>query len=138
MASQPSGRRYDFQSAGGLGQKRHREGADGAATDAPGQRTSRLHTQEQKTWADDVAEKKLAVEQKGEVYNDGLGKVQTKRFGFETTLCGYKLVGPIGFDHAMEASATVESAARDEGGEGDASVETFTSCVYKRRLQIEN
>ena len=70
-------------------------------------------------WADDVSEKLLAIEKTGEVYNDLLQKLKQKRIAFETILCGYKPAEPIGNDHVMYVSATVESAARDEGGERD-------------------
>ena len=45
------------------------------------------------------------------------------------SLCCYKPGEPIGSDHAMDASASVESAALDEGGEGD---EVFLPWLHRR------
>ena len=42
---------------------------------------------------------------------------------------------PIGSDHAMDASATVESATHDEGGEGD---EVLIPWVHKRLPELES
>ena len=78
---------------------------------------------------DDTIEKKPAAEQKGEVHNDWLQNPQNNRAAFEQALCGYKIGDPIGSDHAMDASATVESPARDKGGEAE---EVVTACVHKR------
>ena len=76
LASQPHGRHDDYPSAGGYRQTRHRERANGGATDARGQRMSKLHPQEQKILAERVVEKKLAAEQRGEVYHDWLEKLK--------------------------------------------------------------
>ena len=55
--------------------------------------------------------------------------LKNQRFAYEQTLCGYKLVEPVGSDHTMDASAAAEGTARDEGGEG---VEVLISWVPKR------